>query len=657
MAALPEQPMKIRAADPRVGYFVSSFADFSDDRQEGRRTHLIRRWRLEKKDSAAEVSEPKEPIRVVMDRNIPIKWRPALRDGILEWNKAFERAGFRNAITVEQQPDDDKGSTLEGTRVLAVRWFVQEGPGSTAVGPSQSDPRTGEMLRGAAIIDENRVRVMRLRATEFVSRWSERLTQSIPAAFTSRPQMSAWTASPTGDALPASPAGHVHAPGQDVCTYGEELAEDAAAALELLLARGQLGATSPQADQFIHDALKQVTMHEVGHVLGLRHNFRASATVKLAQLRDAEWIKRHALSPTVMEYLPVNMPLDGEPVTPYFQTTLGAYDYWAIEYGYRQWPNAESEQQGLQALLARAASDPMLAYGTDEDLANYDPSVHQRDLGDDPLAWAQREIKLGKELFARTTAKAPRPGDDDTVTRRAFGRYFSSMATSLPLAVKSIGGFHTSRVNGLAAKPMLAPVPAAQQRMALDMVLNEFLRSAAFRFDPALMGRIGVDHFERTGPNRLTGVEFSIPQQVGTLQRAALDALMADALAGRLADAEAHVSDPRTLLSFSEVQDKLSAAVWSELKTNSGIAVDSLRRNVQREHVKRLAAGLVRPAPATAADVRSVHRQTATRLQSQLQAALSAKSTGLSSLVRAHLEDCLATLNEALKAPLIKQGA
>ncbi len=644
MAPLPAQPMSSRVADPRVGYFVSSFSDFSDDRQEGRRSHLIRRWRLEKKDPAAEVSEPKEPIRVVMDRNIPIKWRPALREGVLEWNKAFERAGFRNAITVEQQADTDESSTLEGTRVLAVRWFVQEGPGSTAVGPSQSDPRTGEMLRGAAIIDENRVRVMRLRATEQVSRWSERLAQSIPPAFANRLEV------PMG-------AGHVHAPGQDVCTYGEELAEDAAAALDLLLERGQLQPASPQADQFIHDALKQVTMHEVGHVLGLRHNFRASASVKLAQLRDAQWIKRHALSPTVMEYLPVNMPLDGEAVTDYFQTTLGAYDYWAIEYGYRQWPSAELEKQGLQALLAKAAVDPMLAYATDEDLANFDPSVHQRDLGDDPLAWAQREIKLGRELFARTTAKTPRPGEDDTLTRRAFNRLFSSMATSLPLAVKSIGGFHTSRVYTSAAQPLLAPVPAHQQRLALDMVLNEFLRSAAFKFDPALLGRIGLDHLERMGPGRSSGVDFSIPQQVGNLQKAALDALMADALAGRLADAESHAVDTRTLLSFTEVQDKLSAAVWSELKAGPVISVDSLRRNLQREHIKRLAAGLVRPAPATTADVRSVHRHTAVRLQSQLQAALASKTGNPTGLVRAHLEDCLATLSEALKAPLIKQGA
>lgn len=658
MAPLPEQPMSSRTADPRVGYFVSSFSDFSDDRQEGRRTHLIRRWRLEKQDPGAEISPPKEPIRVVMDRNIPLKWRPALREGILEWNKAFERAGFRNAITVEQQADADPASTLEGTRVLAVRWFVQEGPGSTAVGPSQSDPRTGEMLRGAAIIDENRVRVMRLRATESVSRWSERLSQSIPPAFAHRPELPGGLAHAAPALAAGGGGGHTHAPGQEVCSYGDELAEDAAAALELLLERGQIQAASPQADQFIYDALKQVTMHEVGHVLGLRHNFRASASVKLAQLRDAQWIKRNALSPTVMEYLPVNMPLDGEPVTPYFQSTLGAYDYWAIEYGYRQWPSAELEKQGLQALLARAAADPMLAYATDEDLANNDPSVHQRDLGDDPLAWAQREIKLGRELFARTTAKVPQSGDDDTITRRAFGRYFNSMATSLPLAVKSIGGFHTSRVNGLVHKPMLAPVPSAQQRLALDMVLNEFLKSAAFRFDPVLMGRIGVDHFERFGPGRTAGVDFSIPQQVSNLQKAALDALMADTLAGRLADAEAHVADARLLLSFSEVQDKLAAAVWSELKSGAGgITIDSLRRNVQREHIKRLAAGLVRPAPATAADVRAVHRQTALRLQTQLQSALSAKAPGLSSLVRAHLEDCVATLNEALKAPLVKQGA
>ena len=161
-APLPATPMRVRLADQRVGYFTEDFVDFGDEFAGDRRTHYIKRWRLEKKDPTAAISEPKEPIRVVLDRNIPEKWRGAVREGVLAWNKAFERAGFRNALTVEQQPADADWTAFEGVRMLAVRWFAMEGPGAVAVGPHQSDPRTGEILRAAAIIPESWVRGDRL---------------------------------------------------------------------------------------------------------------------------------------------------------------------------------------------------------------------------------------------------------------------------------------------------------------------------------------------------------------------------------------------------------------------------------------------------------------------------------------------------------------
>jgi hypothetical protein len=135
-----------------------------------------------------------------------------------------------------------------------------------------------------------------------------------------------------------------------------------------------------------------------------------------------------------------------------------------------------------------------------------------------------------------------------------------------------------------------------------------------------------------------------------------LDSLMSEALAVRLAAAEVKVADPRTLVSYAEVQDKLAAAVWSELKPVKGSAreIDTLRRNLQREHLRRLAGGLLRPSSGVAADVRSVNRQVALSLEKQLRAALAAG--GWSALARAHLDESLATIGEALKAPLVRQG-
>ena len=628
LAPLPAQPMKTRVADPRVGYFTQSFVNFGDDTQEGGRTHFIDRWRLEKKDPTAAVSEPKEPIRVVLDRNIPEPWRKPLREAALEWNKAFERAGFRNALSVEQQPADADWSTLEGVRVLAVRWFAQDGPGSTAVGPSQADPRTGEILRGAAIIDENRVRVFRSRAGEAVPRWAEQLPAAsmAPTAFAQR---------------------------YAACDYADVAFDEARFGFDLLVERGLLDPNSPEADRYIEGALKNVTMHEIGHALGLRHNFRASTAVTPAQLRDRAWTQANGLSSSVMEYNAQNLPLQGEPVADYNMLTLGAYDYWAIEYGYREYGAAEDEKKALKALAARGDREPALAYSTDQDLANNDPMVNQRDMGNDPLAFAQRQIKLARELWQRTTTRALAPDEDLTVYRRALTRVLGSMGTSLPFATKYVGGVFTSRAAAGANQPLLVPVPAAQQRAALDVVVNELFSSASFKFDPKAMSRLGVDHHEPRGPGS-TGVDFSLPGAVLGLQRGALDTLMSDSLAGRLADAESKVEDPRQLLTYADVQERLSKAVWSELGDDGKGEIDSLRRNLQREHLRRLAAGLVRPGSATAADVRAVYRQTALRLQTQLSAAVAARRGN--NLVQAHLGESLATLTEALKAPLVKQG-
>ena len=289
-------------------------------------------------------------------------------------------------------------------------------------------------------------------------------------------------------------------------------------------------------------------------------------------------------------------------------------------------------------------------------------------MSNDPLAFARRQVLLARELLDRTTSRALKPGEDLTVYRRAVGRVLGTLGTSLPFAAKYVGGTYTSRARAGANQPLVVPVPAEQQRAALDLLVAELFSSAAFKFDPRVMSRLGIDQFERFGPNRQAGVDFSLPSAVLSLQRGALDALMSDSLAGRLADAESKVADPRQLLSYAEVQERLSKAVWSELDAGASGAgakgakgakgepadIDSLRRNLQREHVRRLATGLVRPAPATAADVRAVHRQAALALQARLAAALAARRG--SSLVRAHLEDSLATLNEALKAPLVKQG-
>ena len=593
-----------------------------------RNTHYIRRWRLEKKDPAAAVSEPKEPIVVWMDKNIPEKYRTAIKDGALEWNKAFERLGYTNVIDVRQQPADADWNTYEGTRHIALRWYLQDG-NAPAVGWTQTDPRTGEILRGFSIIPES---------------WARSSRQAIV------------------NTLPKPSAADAFDPlrARDTCSYAIDAYGEMQFGLELLQSRGQIAPDSAEAERFVLDSLRDVVTHEIGHALGMRHNFKASAQVKLDKLRDASWVRQHGLTPSVMDYQPLNIPLESEGPTEYHQAVLGEYDYWVIEYAYRDFA-PEQERAGLAEIAARADRNPALAYATDEDSyaqlgGGQDPTANQFDLGDDPLAFYKRRIALSRELWARTQKRQLDSSESYAVYRRNLVSGLGQIAILVPAVGKYIGGLYTNRDVPGGTRPLVTPVPAAKQREALDLITREIFSADSFRFDPRFMSRLGVDHLDQlrrldAGEMAQTP-EFNLGGSVIGIQRPALDRMMSDGMAVRLADSEVLVTDRRQLLTFADVQDSLAAAVWSELRT--GREIDALRRTLQREHMRRLAFSVLRPPSAAPADVRAVHRQVALKLQADLRRA--AAKPGLSATTRAHLAESLTTLSEALQANVVKQG-
>jgi Met-zincin/Domain of unknown function (DUF5117)/Domain of unknown function (DUF5118) len=621
-AKLPDEPMRPRLADDRIGYFVNSRFDFSTDNTLTPKVNYVERWRLEKKDPGAPLSEPKQPIVFWLDRDIPVKYRQTIIDGVLEWNKAFEKIGFKDAVQARIQPDDADFDTVD-TRHASIRWMTTARPQFGGIGPRQVDPRTGEILDADIGIDPVRLR----------NRRSQRVEQ-IPS--------------------PATLPGFFQHPDR-FCQLQDYAGQELNFTLDLLEARGDLDPDGPEVEAFVLADLKDVTMHEVGHALGLRHNFRASTVYSQAQLNDAAFTRANGIAGSVMEYNAVNIALPGEPQAAYGMTTLGPYDYWAIEYGYAEIAPAQ-EAAELEKIAAQS-NTPTLAYATDEDAAyGIDPEVNQGDLGNDPLEFARRRLMLARELWDRWQQRELKSGESYAVLRRTVGRGLLVIGQSSTSIAKFIGGVTTLRDHAGSPRSPLTPATANRQRDALKIIETGLFSADSFKFKPEFMRRLQVDYLDRNDIYDVglmtPGVDYSLSGQVLAVQRNVLGQLMSDASAQRILDSEVKLDDPKTGFRLSELYDSLHAAIWSELKT--GRDITPLRRNLQREYLSRVANTLIRPSGTTPADAKALMRQDARALRDELNVART--RAVWSKEVRAHLAECASTLDEALKAPLQRQG-
>jgi Met-zincin/Domain of unknown function (DUF5117)/Domain of unknown function (DUF5118) len=623
LAALPETAMRPRVSDPRLGHFMESFTDLSGDLKANPRVYYVKRWRLEKKDPAAALSEPVKPIVYWLDKNIPPKYRAAVSKGILEWNKAFEKIGFKDAVQAKQQPDDADWDNMDSAHA-SIRWFVGADVGF-AIGPSHADPRTGEILDAD------------IGMSDVFGRGSRRFI--------------------------VEDVGHVH---DAFCNYAHEAASEMNFALDVLEARGDIAPDGPEAEAFVQAVITDTIMHEVGHTLGLKHNFKASTTITQAQLQDKAFTETHGISGSVMDYNAYNIALKGETQGALNSSTLGAYDYWAIEYAYKPL-DAATEGADLGKIASRS-TEPALAYGDDTDAGGFDgndgidPLANRFDLGDDPLAYYKKRLKLSQELWARVQARAPLAGEDPLRQRRILMAGFNQLQRAAELIGKYVGGVYALRdlPGSNTGRASFRPVEPAKQREALQFLASGLFSVGSFQFDPKFLSNLTLDYneWERGGPVNLRSA-------VLRAQTVAMDRLLAPGTAQRLLDQPNYLNadERKGMISLSEVYATLQSTVWSELKT--GAEVEPLRRSLQREHLKRLQAVLVRGSAALPADALSLARLHATELQADLRNAVAKAgggktgrgktaryNPGLSIESRAHLADSLGILTEALRATM-----
>ena len=642
LARLPAVPMKGRRADARVGYFESGQFDFSDDLQRTPRQRYVNRWRLEKKDPDAVLSEPVKPIVFWIDRTVPFKYRPAITAGVLEWNKAFEKIGFKDAIRVEVQADDAEFDTLDFGRA-SIRWMTNVAPSFGAIGPSHVDPRSGEILDADIGIESLSSRNLRVQRSQILA--SGDLDNPFRSTADTPQELALLT---TGRA----------------CLYADVAADQMAYASELFEARGDLEPGSPEAEAFVEAYLKNVTMHEVGHTLGLRHNFRASRVYTQQQLADPAFTKAHGIAGSVMEYAPINLNSADEPRDHYgtpFNDTLGPYDYWAIEYAYEPLPSgltAAEERAALERIASRSA-EPLLAYGTDEDaFIGIDPESLPFDLGSDPVVFAKKRVAIARELLQRQETRQLRPDQDYNVLKRSVSYALGDVTRAAYVLARQIGGVRTVRDAPGTGRDPLSPVPVAEQRAALDVITGSLLAADSFRLSPALQRKLGADFSERleaiAGGTGSAQTDYSASEQVLGLQRALLGYLMSDMVATRLLESsEKAPAGAGRALRMAELNTRLTQAVWSELDGHGDIA--PLRREVQRDHINRIAAMLLRPSASSRADTRSVVRAQAKVLLAKIRVA--AVRPGLSEEARDHLVDSADSLEQAMDAKLQRAGA
>lgn len=608
-AALPAEVMRPRLADDRLGHFVTTSYDFTEDVKPKTSRHFVNRWRLEKQDPAAALSEPRQPIVYWLDKNVPEKYRKSITEGVLEWNKAFEKIGFKNAVVVKQQTEKDNFDTMDAHHA-SIRWFVGADVGF-AIGPSRVDERSGEILDAD------------IGMSDVFARGARRMIGE--------------------DAQAHAMSGHAHGD----CNFAHEASMEMGFAMDLLDARGEVDMDSPKAEALAQAYVKDVMMHEVGHTLGLRHNFRSSTIYTLKQLQDPAFTKVNGMAGSIMDYVPFNLATKGEPQGEYVMSSLGPYDYWAIEYAYKP-VEVDKEKEEL-ARIASRSTEPLLAYGTDEDSMGTlvsDPDVNVFDLGSDPLAYIQKRLTISRELWDRLQTRQLKTGDSYESLRRSFEYGFGQFARTMPVATKFVGGTTFLRDHAGTGRATYTPIAAERQRQALKLVSDSLFTAKSFVFSPELLSRMGVDHFQRANRN-----DISISARLLGLQTAALDQLMSDVVAQRMLNAAEKLRDPKKVLSLHELYGTLQTSIWSEL--SSGADIVSARRNLQREHLKRLSNALLKPAATTPADARSLQRDQANQLLVAIRAAV---GKPMSAEARAHLSESLATLNEVLKASLVRTG-
>lgn len=581
MVLLPKEPMMQRLADQRVGWFSRSVVDFGLNEQKAASRRFLDRWRLEVKEEdydkfrRGELVEPKEPIVFYIDPATPKQWVPFLKQGVVDWQAAFEEAGFKNAIIAKDAPtpEEDPTWSAEDARYSVIRYFASDI--QNAYGPHVSDPRSGEIIESDIGWYHN---VMNLLRNWFFI---------------------------------------------------------------------QTAAVNPEArgvkfrEEVMGRLIQFVSSHEVGHTLGLPHNFASSHAYPVDSLRSATFTDKFSTAPSIMDYARFNYVAQPEDKNVSLMPNVGPYDKYSIAWGYRPILDAktpEEEQPILDKWILEKAGDPVYRFGRQGN--SYDPSTQSEDLGDDAMKASDYGIKNLKIILPNLmdwTAEDDKPYKGYADLEEMYGQVIGQYNRYMGHVRTNVGGVYELYKSTGQGEAVYVHTDKATQKRAVQFLNKELFSTPTWLMDQDIISRIG----DFGALERIRGV------QVGTL-----NGILEWGRLGRVIENEA--LNGRDAYAMSELFDDLRVGIWSEL--SSGKTIDVHRRSLQRAHIERLEYLMTNDEPAAArrfgavinasqSDIRPMVRGELKTLQRQITAAIGRTSDRTSKL---HLEDAL----ERVKAVL-----
>jgi len=542
LIALPDNGYEPRFDDPRVGYFTTKVTDMTSSSPTPYRD-LIHRWDLRKKDPDAPMSAPTEPIVWWIENSTPYEWRQTIMNAVLEWNKAFEKAGFKDAIQVNIQPDDadwDAGDI----RYNVLRWTSSPNPPFGGYGPSFVNPRTGQIIGSDIMLEfvhhTNRVVYDRLFGEET----------------TTEGDYGTWR------------NGHF-------CSAGVHLQNNMMFGQAFLRASG---ASDLELEGLKMEAMAELLMHEVGHTLGLNHNMKASQLYSPAQLADKNFIQGKALSGSVMDYLAINLSPTKETQGHYFSTTIGSYDRWAVEFGYT--PVKETTE--LEVILAKS-TQPELTFGNDADDMRspgkaIDPRVMVSDLSNDQIGYSIHMMETAKKLLNEIKENYTKDGESYQQLVLAYSILMNQYGTAGGVMSRFIGGVYVDRAMAgqEGATQPYTPVSLKEQKRAMTALEKYMFAPNAYEIPNDLINYLAK---QRRGFDFFSGPEDpKIHQQVLTAQKKVLAHLIHPNTLQRMVDSELYGNE----YNMATYMNDLTKAIFNaDIMGN----VNSFRQNLQMEYV------------------------------------------------------------------------